>query len=208
MDWISTLLAPLDHFHYWWREAKNPESVAFDAEWGTNTASFGWVTNYEPTRPSVVHEVLDAAGVDAGYTFVDVGCGKGRTLLLAAQRPFDRVVGVDNSATLCRIAEANARLAADRLVAPIEVRCEDARRLTVPDGPRLVFLYNPFGAEVMGHVLLRTLGADTLLAYVNPLHDDLVQAAGFQQVAAGREGEVQHWRLYAPGRPRPTLVRS
>ena len=42
-----------------------------------------------------------------GFTFVDLGSGKGRVLLLAALRPFRRVIGVEISASLHTRAQAN-----------------------------------------------------------------------------------------------------
>lgn len=44
-------------------------------------------------------------------TFVDVGCGESRVLLMAAEFPFRQIVGVDASETLCDIAWKNVRTA-------------------------------------------------------------------------------------------------
>src|SRR6516225_8353137 len=41
------------------------------------------------------------------FTFVDIGCGKGRALMVASAFPFRRLVGVEISPELCEIARAN-----------------------------------------------------------------------------------------------------
>src|SRR5215218_10190886 len=39
--------------------------------------------------------------------FVDLGCGKGRVLYMAARRPFKRVIGIEWSERFSRIARVN-----------------------------------------------------------------------------------------------------
>ena len=61
------------------------------------------------------------APIDA-YTFVDLGAGMGRAMLLAADYPFRAVVGVELHPTLARIARANLAIwrAAKRTRVPME----------------------------------------------------------------------------------------
>ena len=47
---------------------------------------------YLPSPTSITRWMLDEVAVDTpATTFVDLGCGKGRVLLVAAERPFQRV---------------------------------------------------------------------------------------------------------------------
>jgi hypothetical protein len=55
---------------------------------------------YQPTDPELFREMLDTLRDDANinfndYVFIDLGSGKGRTLLMAADYPFRRIVGVE-----------------------------------------------------------------------------------------------------------------
>lgn len=52
---------------------------------------------YSPTPPRLVRAWLDevAPSADEACTFVDMGPGRGRTLLMASEKPFRRVVGVE-----------------------------------------------------------------------------------------------------------------
>jgi SAM-dependent methyltransferase len=86
---------------------------------------------------------------------VDVGCGKGRVLLSALALPFERIVGVEFSPALCRIAQQNitdARFISRRCTA-VEVICSDATKYRIPRGPMIMFFYNPFPFEIMEIVL-------------------------------------------------------
>ena len=91
----------------------------------------------------------------AGFTFVDIGCGKGKVLLSAMAMPFERVVGVEFSSYLSRVAEQN--IASARLFrhkcSSAEVVCADAVQYQIPKEPAVFFFANPFRYEVMEVVL-------------------------------------------------------
>jgi SAM-dependent methyltransferase len=88
-------------------------------------------------------------------SFVDVGAGMGRAVLLAAEMPFHEVVGVELNPTLTRIARRNLTLwrALGRARSPMKIICRDAVEFRLPAGPCLAFLFNPFGAPVMRRLL-------------------------------------------------------
>jgi predicted RNA methylase len=113
---------------------------------------------YLPSPPRVTRWMLDRVGVEPSTTtFVDLGCGKGRVVLLAAQRPFRRVLGFEISPDLAAIARVNIeryRPPPD-LRAPIEVIEADVTTVDMPDGDLLVHLYHPFETSVTEAVLRR-----------------------------------------------------
>jgi SAM-dependent methyltransferase len=88
-------------------------------------------------------------------SFIDVGAGMGRAMLLAAELPFRQVVGVELNPKLTRIAKINLTIwrASGRAQAPMRVVCADAVEFPLPAGPCLAFLFNPFGATVMRGLL-------------------------------------------------------
>lgn len=118
-------------------------------------------TAYYAVAPSIFHAMLvrwrrlkPAAPLDS-YTFIDLGAGMGRALLLAAEYPFRAAIGVEMHPTLARIARKNLALwrASGRLCAPARIVCRDAAEFPLPSGPCVVFLFNPFGAPVLRRVL-------------------------------------------------------
>ncbi len=142
-----------------------------------------WATGYYGIAPSVFWAMLDALGLDwERHNFVDIGCGKGRALLLALRHPFRSALGIELSPELAGVAQQNLeQLAAPwRQRVPVRAVVGDATSFAVPDGPLLVYLYHPFAAPVMRAFLdhlrrSRTWEPGELcLLYVNPELDGLV----------------------------------
>jgi SAM-dependent methyltransferase len=112
---------------------------------------------YQPTVPDEFTEIMQyLAVIDfTDYTFIDLGSGKGRALLLAVMYPFFEVVGVEIQRELHLIAEQN--------IANFDVpgqqcrnvwsRCLDAREYEFPDTPIVLYLFNPFPDYVMERVI-------------------------------------------------------
>ncbi len=66
---------------------------------------------YVPTPPDVVEAMLKLAGVKSGDFVIDLGCGDGRIVVMAAQRFGARGKGVDFNPTRVKEARENARKA-------------------------------------------------------------------------------------------------
>jgi SAM-dependent methyltransferase len=167
----------------------------FDARYGTATGGVigggrlgvggrndAHITAYAGVAPSRLNAALDrwAETLESGerledFAFVDLGCGKGRALLLASERPFREVVGVELNPALAEVARENVLIfeGNGRVRAGITVRCGDATDFAYPGGALLVFLYNPFGAPVVRAVLdaldrhVHATGARVDLIYQN-----------------------------------------
>ena len=148
---------------------------SFDREFGTETSGskdpseLGIVDPalrekailYLPSPPSVTRWMLRNAGIDhSRFSFVDLGCGKGRVLLVASELPFIRVVGVDISSELCEVARRNAAAfhPPTRLCHDIQVANADATQFDFPTGDLLIHLYHPFAPELTYRIFER-LGA-------------------------------------------------
>lgn len=158
---------------------------------------------YWPVREALFRTMMAAVDLPLDrFTFVDIGCGKGRAMLLAAELPFQRVVGVEFSPALCRVAEANLALkrSARPAMPPSEVHCQDATTWDPPAGALLVFLADPFGPAVLQPViekLVANLRADPRpcrIAYYFPTHRRVLEAAGFRPVAE----QGRNWRMTYP----------
>jgi predicted RNA methylase len=119
---------------------------------------------------------LEPSRTDA---LLDLGCGAGRAICVAAQYPFSRVIGIEIDERLCALAERNARRLRRYAVRP-EIVCANAAKYRVPDDITLVFLYNPFNGEVLKTALTRVLESfdraprRLRLAYANPREHELI----------------------------------
>jgi SAM-dependent methyltransferase len=148
----------------------------FDLQHGTDTSGFlggtalltghhhdAYNTAYWAVSPSRARdllrrwrECLPERNVEA-YTFVDLGCGKGRMLMIASELNFREVIGVELHPQLAAIASANSIKWAGGGFArcPIRVQSQDAADIVLPDFPCVLFLYNPFGPPVLKKLLDR-----------------------------------------------------
>ncbi|TPJ54358.1 class I SAM-dependent methyltransferase [Mesorhizobium sp. B2-6-4] len=108
------------------------------------------------TSPRSFAFIMDRLTDDlADYTFIDIGSGKSRTLLLASHYPFAAIVGVEFARELVAIARRNIERYKSpaqkcRQIAVIEA---DAATYEFPPTPLLVYFYNPFSRDVFEIVL-------------------------------------------------------
>lgn len=153
------------------------------------------VTGYEPIQPSTMARVVKIVGSPQSYAFVDIGCGKGRALILASAFGFRRIVGVEMSPDLFAVAQENVgKLRGAHSDEPeIEVVHGDATEFRLPDGPLLVLLYNPFGALAMKVFRNRVEEAHgkqqrpIVIAYVNPAQANVLEGInGFRRIREER----------------------
>ena len=120
------------------------------------------------------------------YSFVDLGCGKGRAVMMASEFGFREVVGVELHAALAGVAEANVAVwaAGGRAVCPVRIVCGDATEFVFPDGACLVYLFHPFTAPVLKRLIERIevdfAGRPGMLdlIYFNPEAGELLEAHG------------------------------
>jgi SAM-dependent methyltransferase len=180
----------------------------YDWDYRVNTTSgaVGWrerllgvfTSAYQPTDPAAFREMLEtvqqAADLNlAQFTFIDLGSGKGRTLLMASDYPFRRIVGVELLPALHSIAQQNlAQYQSDsQRCFALESICANAAQFSFPAGPLLIYLFNPFPESVLRCVLAnlrRALDENPRTAYViyyNPQLADVVAEAGYLQKLAG-----------------------
>ncbi len=133
---------------------------------------------YAGSQPSIIRSALEALPSLECFTFVDLGCGKGRPLLVASEFPFRDVVGVELSPSLAADARANAVILKRKWPARVPIRVEvgDAGTFPLPAGNLTLYLYNPFGEEIILKVLARieaALAAENRSLYViyyNPVY--------------------------------------
>jgi SAM-dependent methyltransferase len=110
-------------------------------------------TAYEPTAPPVFSEMIAALPqkIIPRATFIDIGCGRGRVLLMAAEHGFRKIIGIDFAADLCLTASGNVEQyrRCSNNSAAISIEQRDASTYDIPNEPGVLFLYNPFNESVM-----------------------------------------------------------
>ena len=110
---------------------------------------------YLGIQPSIIRRALNIVPHHNDATFLDLGCGKGRALVVASEFPFRSVIGVEISPVLVKVAKENAQVIARNLPerTPITVVNRDALDYALPEGNLIIFLYNPFGEDLITRLL-------------------------------------------------------
>ena len=117
----------------------------------TGTGKAGY--DYQPVRPSVGRQALARLPIQnfEEYAFLDLGSGKGRMLLVAAEFPFQKIRGIEFAIELHRQAERNIahyRYSRQRC-ADLESINVDALDYIFPDSKLVLYFFNPFSPEML-----------------------------------------------------------
>ncbi len=193
-------------------EKRAPTGADFDEEFGVDTAgdihlwefdikseNAALGTIYQPTGAEDFERALQLLPnqFDPGrFIFIDLGCGKGKTLMLAARHGFKALQGVEFAPELIPIAAQNMRR---WNVTNSEILCMDAAEYQFPNEPFVLYLFNPFQAEVLKKVVdaLRAQPIrDFCVIYNNPRHSAVLREAGFLSPAGATQGlyPIETWR--------------
>ena len=188
--------------------------VEYDWDFRVNTtgATVGWRDRllghfhspYQPTEPALFHEmlarVMSIAKIDfREFTFIDIGSGKGRALLMAADYPFQRILGVEILPELHRVAKANiSKYKSDsQQCFAIDYLLADASEFTFPPEPTVVYLFNPLPesglAKMVGNLefSLQKHPRAVYVLYHNPLLERmLTRNTVFERIAGSHQYSI------------------
>ena len=183
--------------HIRWRKklSARKKEIALDEKYGIDTVervewydiqaesvNLKYAESYEATLWIDFDKML--APFDLSYkemTFIDLGAGKGRAVLIAASLPFDNITGVELSEKLADIAKENIKKFPKENVRckQIDIICLDVVEYDFPKGGLVIYLFNPFEEPVMEQVienLRKAYEADkrpVLVIYKHPLYEHL-----------------------------------
>lgn len=193
--WLGSRLGVVKGRIYDWRHGVHtaPEIYLHELTIDSPNAKLGGA--YSGTEPKYFREVMDGLEIDfEKFTFIDFGSGMGRALFLASERPFKHIIGVEFASELNDIAQQNIEnfSSPDQKCFSIESICGDATQFKLPNGPLVLYFFNPFDREVFSEMIAnieRSLSEnqrDIYVLYTNAMHDDLfTENATFEPVGSG-----------------------
>lgn len=157
----------------------------------TTGATVGWRDRllgtlhspYQPTEPALFREMIESLPVDlTGFTFIDLGSGKGRTLLMASDYPFKQIIGVELLASLHETAVENIAKyhSGSQKCFQLQAICADATEFVFPNEPTVLYLFNPLPQSGLARVIknleqsLQESPRPFFVIYHNPEHEALL----------------------------------
>jgi len=191
VPWFARLAGPVLIGRY---ERNAGGSVhPFDQLHGVDTSGvvpgflIGFASNvgYLGAQPSILRKVLAVIPEPQQCHFLDLGCGKGRPLLVATEFGFRAITGVEVSPGLARIARRNAGIMANAYPdrTRINIVNADARKYRPPAERVVIFLYNTFDEPLMEQFLgnieasLRQSPRALYIVYYNPVRAGVLDAS-------------------------------
>jgi SAM-dependent methyltransferase len=146
-------------------------------------------TIYMPASYDVLEAVLSRLENEQLNHFIDIGCGKGRAMAVAAHHGFKKVSGIDFSKELCILAKENMEKIKSALPdLQYNIINNDAFYYDIPADADCIFLFNPFDEIIMSAVLKniekhRKRSKKALhIIYLNPLHKNLFLSNGYEEI--------------------------
>lgn len=128
------------------------------------------------------------------YHFIDIGCGKGRAVIVAENAGFRKVTGIELFDDLLRIAAENVKkYPTKKNDSSITLLHLNALNYNYENEPAIYFLFNPFTGNVLKEVLLRIMQqtkSDTYFIYMNPKYASVFAELGV------RKSRVYKTRFY------------
>jgi SAM-dependent methyltransferase len=144
-------------------------------------------TEYMPVNYFTIEHVLDHLPENAKQgMFLDIGCGKGRALCVAASYGFKKLYGIDFAKQLINESEKNLALIKTRYPSlQYELSWSDISTLEIKKDVSTIFLFNPFDEVLMKKIIqkintsLQQYPRDLYVLYCSPRHEELFFADGY-----------------------------
>lgn len=182
------------------------EDDDFDHKYGVETAkvvqivssdspSLSHGVRYEASKEGVIRWCIENCGMPhSDTTFVDVGSGKGRVLIIAAMYSFKRIIGVEYSKELTTLCRDNLRKLG------LTNRCEtivgDAAEFKFPDGNLFALFYNPFDSQILSRVLknLAATNGEVWIAWLGP-GSDVIEHSSLGRPMLSGDGPAKLYKI-------------
>lgn len=146
---------------------------------------------YWPTREKPFDSMITKIHEDySNFSFIDVGCGKGRVMIMAAKFPFKTIHGIELSNDLARKCEYNLTLIQQQFPnVTFNVHNVNALNFQLPIENLFLYLFDPFGRDTLKAFLNNLkLSAQqskkrVIVLYYLPRHKDVFVEAGFKIIS-------------------------
>ena len=146
-------------------------------------------TIYMPASYDLLEEVFTKQNIQSFHHFVDIGCGKGRSMCVAAAFGAKKVTGIDLSKEFCEAAKKNLESTKQKHpYLEYKIYNNDAFYFDIDDDVDCIFLFNPFDDTIMSGVLenievsLENNPRKITVIYVNPLQKHLFLEGGYHEI--------------------------
>ncbi len=155
--------------------------------------------NYSKSPKKVLNRIFESIDYSIHHSFMDMGCGKGYVLTVAAEHPFENVGGVEYTPELCDICRKNlGRLKLDQ----VKVFNCDAKEFDRYEDYDIFYFCNPFDETILSVVAEKIINAHKdskcWIYYLNPHQTERQKAlmdAGFKLVSVIEDKSEKYFNI-------------
>ncbi|MEH6588764.1 MAG: class I SAM-dependent methyltransferase [Halioglobus sp.] len=157
-------------------------------EYSINTKNLEHACRYQAIKIKFFTKMIEQVSIDLKTCiFLDLGSGKGKSLMLATDYPFKQIIGVEFSPELHQIAIQNIDVFSRKNSThqKIQLFCMDAEQYDLPAENIVLFLYNPFQGKVM-HTVVKKIDRfvsngqfNLIVLYRNPKCSEMFENSNF-----------------------------
>ena len=144
---------------------------------------------YMPASYRLLEELFSQLDGKSIQHFLDLGCGKGRALCVAAHYGIKKLTGVELSKSLVLDARDNVKRCQQNLPeVEMQIIHQDAFYFEIDEDVDCIFLFNPFDEFVMEAVheniqkSLDKKDRKMTILYLNSLHKNIFLSGGFEEI--------------------------
>ena len=163
-------------------------------------------TVYMPVSYDLLERFFIRADIKQFRHFLDIGCGKGRAMCVAAAFGVKKVSGTELSRKLYLAAKANLEITKNKFPGvQYELFNNDAFWYEIEDDVDCIFMFNPFDDVIMSGVMenietsLGTNPRKITVIYINPLQKHLFLEQGYKEVYHFREKHYLEGSIFEKG---------
>ena len=136
----------------------------YEFKYNISTKCFLDKTEYMTTHPDSIEyvgarfiqlkNIFDKLPIEYhNSSLLDLGCGKGRAIAVAAKHPFLKIIGLEYDPKLALSAQKNITAMRNKISNNIEVVYADAINYDIPKEINVIYMFNPFVGNTLKQVI-------------------------------------------------------
>jgi SAM-dependent methyltransferase len=146
-------------------------------------------TIYMPVSYDILEQFFDEIKLETFNHFLDIGCGKGRAMCVAATYTVEKISGIELSKDLCTSAKENISFSLLQFpYTDFQIFNNDAFYFDIDDDVDCIFMFNPFDETIMSGVMenietsLENNPRVMTIIYINPMEKHVLHEWGYEEV--------------------------
>ena len=131
------------------------------------------------------------------YNFLDIGCGKGKTLILASKFSFKQITGYELDKEIFSVLKKNIN---QNKLRNFKIYNKSIK-ISEIENNSVIYFYNPFNEQLstklFEEISINPLLEDIILIYVNPIYSHALEKAGWKLLFSSNVStqKTQIWKL-------------